>query len=133
LFLFYDIVGILYTTVLHVIGLVTSVKDADNSIGTIIVQVLALAFLVPFGIGLLPLFVSQVQSVVYNETTLEEMINFRIRQHVKGFRNPYDVGLLRNVRAFLGDHVLLWLVPTVPPRSREAGVSFPLRAEASPA
>lgn len=62
-----------------------------------------------------------------NETTFEDIINYRIRQKHKSFVIPYDVGRSNNFRQFMGNSVLKWFIPDVPKRSIDEGTYFPTR------
>ena len=74
-----------------------------------------------------PLLISQLSTVFCNETTLENSINYRMRHRNPHFVNPFNVGVVANVRQFMGDSVLEWFIPRPLPRTPKAGLSFPLR------
>ena len=74
-----------------------------------------------------PLLSSQLSTVLWNETTLENSINYRMRHRNPHFLNPFNVGIAANVRQFMGESVLEWFIPRPLPRTPKAGLSFPLR------
>lgn len=74
-----------------------------------------------------PLLISQLSTVFCNETTLENSINYRMRHRNPHFVNPFNVGVVANIRQFMGDSVLEWFIPRPLPRTPKAGLSFPLR------
>lgn len=128
LFLGYAIFSIFLTCVIHVFGIVYAVSDAEHSSLQIVMIIVALAFLVPFGLGLLPLLISQLFGVFRNETTVEELINMRIRNKNRGFSSPYDIGFIGNWMQFFGTVPLLWFWPDVPDQSQNtAGTGFPMK------
>lgn len=65
-------------------------------------------------------------SVLSNETTIENSINYRMRHRNPHFVNPYDVGVLANIRQFMGESAWEWFVPRPLPRTARAGLVYPM-------
>lgn len=62
-----------------------------------------------------------------NSTTYENIIMYKIRGVHEDFENPFDVGVVNNMKQFLGDSVWTWLIPILPKRTPDAGTQFPMR------
>ena len=66
-----------------------------------------------------------------NLTTYESIISVKIKKANPDFVNPFDVGVLENMKQFLGDSAWTWFLPIRPKHLRDAGTSFPTRPESN--
>eukprot|EP00727_Mastigamoeba_balamuthi_P014667 m51a1_g9826 hypothetical protein (303) ;mRNA; f:1913407-1914905 len=102
-------------------------ESSGYSIAKFIVMILSLCLMLPFLLGLTPLTVSQISGCMHNETTLEEYAREREGVGKHEGENPYNLGVVQNLREVFGPSVWEWPLPTVPARTPIAGILYPKR------
>jgi len=128
LFLFYVVVAGCHSMVLLVarfiaLALTTTTQNKKSTVGIIhihpaegIFMALDFAFLIPVLLGVGSLFFWQLQLVIKNSTTIEYYNNSHTRRALKRlgktFFEPYDHGLVENLKLIFGYDYKRWLIPS---------------------
>ena len=71
--------------------------------------------------------VKEIRCVVTNETTLEMTVNSRIRSSNPAFQNPYDLGLMANLKQVFSSSPLMWILPLPLPFNHDDGLYYRTR------
>ncbi len=73
----------------------------------------------------------EVKCVINNETTLEMTLNYRMRAGNPSFENPYDLGVIANLKQVFSSSPLMWILPLPLPFNHDDGLYYETRPTTS--